>query len=278
MHTADRREASPVRTLGLALAATPGLLLSGALFFFVAALFASAFPDAPGREVASLLSTLVMAAPALVGLALYLGAARGVLAFACVGLFGYGIETLGVVSGFPYGGFSYSDALGMKLFGLVPYLLPVSYVPLVIGAVAAGVSVFRTFGLGASRLRVALLSAALLVLVDALLDPGAVALGFWSWEADGLYYGIPLSNYFGWLLSGFIASYLLLLFGDWSRRPQPLTLDGLILASAFWVGVAVFHLLLLPAVLGAALFCALLLTRARLVRRAPEPGVKIGRP
>ena len=162
-----------------------------------------------------------------------------------------------MATGFPYGAFSYGDALGPRAFGLVPYLLPVSYVPLVIGAVAA------TWTPRSVPVRVAI-SALLLVLLDGVLDPGAVALGFWEYEAAGAYYGVPLSNFAGWLLSGAVSAALLLYLGRWRDPPPPGALDGAILALAFWTGTALFAGLIPPMVLGAALFTSLLARRSRL--------------
>jgi putative membrane protein len=41
--------------------------------------------------------------------------------------------------------------------------------------------------------------------MDLVLDPGAVALGFWVYPGGGVYYGVPLSNYAGWVLSATVA-------------------------------------------------------------------------
>jgi putative membrane protein len=89
-------------------------------------------------------------------------------------------------------------------------------------------------------------------------------LGFWIWPEGGAYYGVPLSNYAGWLLSGALAAALLLAVGRWRTAPLPGLLDGAILALAFWTGVAVFSALIVPALLGAALFAHLLHRRSRL--------------
>ena len=35
---------------------------------------------------------------------------------------------------------------------------------------------------------------------DLFLDPQMVGWGFWAWETPGLYFGIPLSNYLGWII------------------------------------------------------------------------------
>ncbi|MGI8649503.1 MAG: carotenoid biosynthesis protein [Rubrobacter sp.] len=243
---------------------TPKPLLLGAAFFFVAALFAANFPDAPGRSVASVISTAAMAAPTFIALVLYTGPGlrRGLLALVSLGAFGYAIEAIGVTTGLPYGDFVYSDALGGKLFGLVPYLLPVSYVPLVVGAVAATWRAEATSTRAAWLLR----STLLLVLMDGVLDPGAAALGFWVWEAGGFYYGIPASNYFGWFISGLLASFILSRFGRWETPPRAGMLDGAILGLSFWVGVAVFSGFIAPVLLGLGLLVYLIRVRSRLIR------------
>jgi putative membrane protein len=47
--------------------------------------------------------------------------------------------------------------------------------------------------------------AATVVAVDLVLDPGAVALGFWEYFGEAAFYGVPWSNYQGWVLSAAIA-------------------------------------------------------------------------
>jgi bisanhydrobacterioruberin hydratase len=233
-------------------------MLASAIFF-VAAYFATRFPDVPGASAGSYVSTFLIALPSFVALFRYLGARRAALSLLVLAAFGFAIETVGVVTGLPYGRFYYGDALGGKVLGLVPYLLPVSYVPLVIAAVAA------TWGFTVGRLLLwALLSAVLLVLIDGVLDPGAASLGFWVWPEGGVYYGVPLSNYAGWLLSGALASALLLAAGRPRGAPPAGTLDSAILALSFWTGVAAFSALIFPAVLGAALLAFLLYRRMRL--------------
>lgn len=235
---------------------TPKPLLLATALFFGSAYFVTRFPDLPGASIGSYVSTFLMALPPVLALFRYLGARRAAAALLALSAFAYAIETTGVVTGFPYGAFYYGDALGPKALGLVPYLLPVSYVPLVIGAVAAsgGGPVFRV-----------LEAAVLLTLADGVLDPGAAVLGFWVWPEGGAYYGVPPSNYAGWLLSGALAAALLVALGrGWRDAPRPGLLDGLILSLSFWTGVAVFSGLAFPAVLGVALLAALLYRRSTL--------------
>ena len=237
--------------------ATPTPLLLFSAVAFGAAFFAVRFPDVPGASAGSYVCSVLIALPALAALVAHLGPRRAAAATLAVSAFAYAIESVGVTTGFPYGPFSYNEALGPKLFGLVPYLLPVTYVPLVIGAAAAA--------WGPNRLAPRILIAALLlVLIDGVLDPGATALGFWTWTEGGPYYGVPLINSAGWLLSGIVSAVLLLSVGRAHTPPPPGALDSAVLSLAFWTGVAIFSGLTFPAALGLVLFALALARRAHL--------------
>ncbi len=247
--------------------AAPRLLLLISALFLGASYFTVRFPDVPGAGTGSFVSTFLIALPAFFALLSYLGPRKAALSLLTLSAFGYAIETIGVTTGLPYGTFFYGDALGPRLFGLVPYLLPISWAPLVLGAVAATAP---KAGYQRGVLRVlawVIRSALLLVLIDGVLDPGAASLGFWVWPEGGLYYGVPLSNYLGWLLSGAAATALVLAFGRgrWGRVEPPAGMvDSTLIALGFWVGVAIFSGLIVPVVLGMALFVYLLWRRARL--------------
>jgi len=236
---------------------TPRSLILVCAIFFVAALFVVRFPDVPGASIGTYISTFLIALPSAIALFRYLGLRRATLSLLAVSIFAYAVESFGVATGFPYGDFFYGEALGERIAGLVPFLLPLSYVPLVIGAVAAA---------WGSRQRIFHITLATLLLVwmDAVIDPGAASLGFWVWPEGGLYYGVPLSNYAGWLLSGAAATALLLTTGRWSEPPDPALLDSATVATSFWTGVAVFSGLFAPAMFGTVLIVYLLARRAQL--------------
>ena len=237
--------------------ATPRPLILACALALGAAFFATSFPDVPGASAGSYVSTFLIALPSAVALFRYLGPQRATLSLLALSAFGYAIETVGVATGFPYGPFYYGDALGHKLAGLIPYLLPISYAPLVLGAVAASWGVPR-------RTLHAPAAALLLVVMDAVLDPGAAALGFWVWPEGGAYYGVPLSNYAGWLLSGLLAATILLATGRWTYAPPPGLLDSAIIALSFWTGVAAISGMAVPTLLGVTLSLFLLARRSRL--------------
>jgi bisanhydrobacterioruberin hydratase len=237
--------------------ATPRPLIVACALATLAALFAVRFPDLPGASIGSYISTFLIALPSIVALFRYLGPRRATLSLLALSLFAYAIEYLGVATGFPYGRFFYGAALGPTVAGLVPFLLPLSYAPLVVGAVAAA------WG-GGSRLLHLAYAALLLVWMDAILDPGATSLGFWVWPGGGAYYGVPPSNFAGWLLSGTLATALLLTTARWSKTPMPALLDSAAISTAFWTAVAAFSGLIVPTLLGAVLFAYLLTRRAHL--------------
>jgi bisanhydrobacterioruberin hydratase len=223
----------------------------------LAALFAVRFPDIPGASIGSYVSTFLIALPSTVALFRYLDPRRATLSLLTLSIFAYAVESVGVATGFPYGRFYYGAALGPMLAGLVPFLLPLSYAPLVIGAVAGA------WG-GASRLLHVAGAALLLLWMDAVLDPGATFLGFWVWPEGGIYYGVPPSNFAGWLLSGTLVATLLLATGRWSETPRPALLDSAAISTAFWTAVAAFSGTIVRALLGALLIAYLLARRARL--------------
>ena len=237
--------------------ATPRPLILASALALGAAYFAARFPDVPGASAGAYVSTFLIALPSAVALFSYLGRRQAALSLLALSAFGYTIETVGVATGFPYGSFYYGDALGHKLAGLVPYLLPISYAPLVVGAVAA------SWG-SARRPLHALAAALLLVLMDGVLDPGAVSLGFWIWPDGGPYYGVPPSNFAGWLFSGTLAASLLLSIGRWRSPPPPGLLDSAFIALSFWIGVAALSGMVLPTLLGITLSIYLLGRRSRL--------------
>src|SRR5918995_14190 len=236
---------------------TPRPLILACVLSLAAAFFAVRYPDVKGASLGSYVSTVLIALPSAIALFRYLGPRRATLSLLSLSSLAYAIEAIGVATGFPYGAFYYGDALGPRLAGIVPYLLPLSYAPLVIGAVAA------SWG---TRLRLlhVLYATLLLVWMDAVLDPGAASLGFWVWPQGGVYYSVPLSNYTGWLLSGALATALLLVTGAWSETPRPALLDSAAIATSFWTGVAVLSGMVAPGLLGATLFAYLLGRRSHL--------------
>jgi putative membrane protein len=111
--------------------------------------------------------------------------------------FGFLIELLGLKTGWPFGTYEYDPSLGPQLFD-VPLVVPFAWAmiahPILCAARrVAGNWVFLYGGFG-------------LMAYDLFLDPQMVTAGRWTWEVTGSHVPftpeVPLSNAFGWLLSG----------------------------------------------------------------------------
>ena len=116
--------------------------------------------------------------------------------------------------GIPFGLYHYTgDTRASELFlGNVPFFSPLSFPFL---AYAAFCVARRTLGPGwaatrAGRIRMVAVSGTLMMLLDVVIDPLAVRGGRWFlghifyYPDGGLYFGVPLSNFLGWLVVGWI--------------------------------------------------------------------------
>jgi putative membrane protein len=105
----------------------------------------------------------------------------------------------------------YSDLLGPKLLGKIPYIIPLVW----------AISLYCTFTMTNiifNRVRttnksdemislqwffkivgMGIITGLVMVSLDLIIDPIMVAMGAWSWTGGGSYYGIPLWNYEVWV-------------------------------------------------------------------------------
>lgn len=189
-----------------------------------------------------LVGVAVMRLPLIAGLAPVLDR-RAVAAIALLCGYTYAIEWVGATTGVPYGAFRYEVALGPMLFDTIPLALPLFFVPLVLNAVLLWVLLAGGWG-WQPRHRVPAVVATVLA-IDLVLDPAAVALGFWTF-AEGGYYGVPASNYAGWLLSATVATLLVessFRTGDLRERLEtcPYMLDDMVSFVLLWGAVNAYY-------------------------------------
>jgi putative membrane protein len=118
-------------------------------------------------------------------------------------------EQVGVMTGLVFGAYHYTDYLGTKL-GDVPLLIPLAWFMMIYPSyvIANLVTEGRPVGTpgGAWRLvRLAAISATVMTLWDLVIDPvlSGPSVKAWIWETGGPYFGIPIQNYLGWLLTTF---------------------------------------------------------------------------
>jgi uncharacterized membrane protein len=157
---------------------------------------------------------------------------RRTVALALVlGTLGYFVEVLGVHTGRVFGSYTYGEALGLKLMN-VPLLIGLNWSMLVF---AIGVPMARSSMPTWAKV---LVSSAMMVGLDVLIEPVAIHLGFWTWE-QGM---IPVQNYVAW--GAVSAVFFALFFLAPVRRENPVARYVLVAQVVFFAGLN----LLLPVI------------------------------
>lgn len=234
------------------------------VFFFISGSFVARFPVKPELAHVSSVFVLVMALPSYIALCRWIGVRCGMFSLLALAVYAYIVEYIAVKSGFPYGQFEHGYKIGYKIADTVPWTVPFAWTPLVLASFALG----SRFAKG-SRLGTLLVSALLLVAIDLMLDPGAVAQGFWLYSRDGLaalpvlgwrFYDVPVSNFLGWLLSGFGASWVLMMSlpdqfkQNFEQNSPPRSLiQSTFLVLCFWTSAAFWMSLTVPFLIGVLL-------------------------
>lgn len=143
-------------------------------------------------------------------------------------------ESVGVVTGLVYGPYHYTDKLGAKFLGLVPYLIPVAWFMMSYPSfVIADWLVPSAWKSWQRILSVAAVGGIVMTAWDMVMDPIMVYNGHWIWDVNGAYHGIPLQNYWGWWLTVFTtyALYLLISGRKDQARPAEPKFDLLVVVS-----------------------------------------------
>ena len=225
----------------------------GALFM-ASSYFMQRFGESSPFAAFSSAFIILFAAPSCITLVKHSGPAKAARTLVFLSVAPLLVEGFAVWTGFPYGSFSYGGRLGVSLLGLVPFSVAFAYLPIILGSVT-----YASQRGAVTPFRFAAVSAVFNVLVDLVLDPAMVHVGFWRWSSPGVYYGVPVVNFAGWLLTGFIYSLAFYHLNGEGSTPLPVqTSVSLVWILCFWTGYLLLNLLLVPAALGLALIGFLL--------------------
>jgi uncharacterized membrane protein len=127
---------------------------------------------------------------------------RALAVAALVPLMGWAIEAVGHTTDFPFGAYHYTDLLQPQAAG-VPLLIPLAWMMMMPPSWAVAHVITRS--LNGRRRWIAFVGVTMLAFTawDLFLDPQMVGWGLWVWDDPSgfTYFGIPWSNYAGWLLS-----------------------------------------------------------------------------
>jgi len=197
-----------------------------------------------------LVGVAVMRLPLISGLAPLVDRRAGT-ALAALIAYTYAIEFLGATTGLPYGEFSYEVSLGPMLLDTIPYALPLFFIPLVLNSYLLCILLLGERS-ESFLLRFPIV-AGTVVAIDLVLDPAAVAIGFWSF-AEGGFYGVPLLNYAGWVFSAVVATALIdVAFVGSGLRERvadcEYMLDDMVSFVLLWGGINLFYGAWIPVVI-----------------------------
>jgi uncharacterized membrane protein/1-acyl-sn-glycerol-3-phosphate acyltransferase len=161
-----------------------------------------------GMRYAGSLHILLGAATMLVFGLLFIGVRKTLIFFAASTLISLGMELLGTSTGFPFGPYAYSDFLGVKILGHVPYVIPLSWFSMGLTSLLLAHLLIARTGWSRKTLWSLLLGVYFLTVWDLSLDPAMananLPLHFWTWYESGPYFGMPISNLVGWSVTGLI--------------------------------------------------------------------------
>ena len=121
------------------------------------------------------------------------------------------MEYAGVKTGLIFGEYHYGAVLGPKALDTVPWLIPLSwFMFMYVSSVTVEAAFGGRYAGRAAPVLFALLDSAAMTALDVLIDPLWITRGTWTWTgvqllpAGSVFYGIPVQNYFGWILTTII--------------------------------------------------------------------------
>ena len=151
----------------------------------------------------------IFIACALIHAAFAYGIRRALILFVASCAISFAMENLGTATGFPFGSYHFEVGADLPHVGLIPVIVG----PLWFGAcyfswVVASVLLDRAdcrLDRGCNLIALPIVSAFVVTQWDLVMDaPNATIAKAWIWHDGGGVFGVPLSNYLGWLLTSWL--------------------------------------------------------------------------
>ena len=165
-------------------------------------------------------------------------------------------ELGGTNVGLPFGPYHYTEMLGYRIAGDVPYPIPISWYYMLYGSLAICARLMTADDSVATKWRWALVGGLFLTAWDVPMEVQMtnVQPAHWVWDLHKLpawvpewlggpiFYGMPLSNWIGWWVTGVVVSRLMLAFVPptvWRRTVAPYALPLVVYAANGVMPIAV---------------------------------------
>jgi putative membrane protein len=167
-----------------------------------------------------------------------IGGRRALAIFGAAFVITLGAELTGTHTGYPFGPYSYTTQLGYRVLGLVPFNIPTSWFFMLYCAIAICGRLLTVRDDGRGKWVWALAAGLVLTAWDVSMDPAMVNTTHWLWHlapaeqqtalqrlfVSDLFYGMPLSNWLGWILTGTLVARVMLAIvppSVFARRVSP---------------------------------------------------------
>ncbi|MBI3793086.1 MAG: carotenoid biosynthesis protein [Gemmatimonadetes bacterium] len=216
-----------------------------------------------------------------------LGTARALTLCAVATLIALASELAGTNAGLPFGPYHYTEMLGYRINGDVPFPIPISWYYMLYGSLAICGRLLPVRPGARAAWGWALAAGVILTAWDIAQDPAMTAVSpvHWAWDfarlpgwapawlTRGFFYGMPLSNWIGWVLTGTIIARVMLALvpaSTWrdAIAPSPLPLWLYALNGVMPIALCARHGLWWAAGLG---FVAMAVPLALAVRAGAAP-------
>ena len=165
-------------------------------------------------------------------------------------------ELGGTNIGFPFGPYHYTEMLGYRIRGDVPYPIPISWYYMLYASLAICARLLTADDTNASRWRWALFAGAFLTSWDVAMEVQMTNVSpiHWAWDLEQfptwvpgwlgkpIFYGMPLSNWIGWYVTGVLVSRLMLALvppSTWREKVAPYSFPLVLFATNGIMPIAV---------------------------------------
>jgi len=153
------------------------------------------------------LTPLILLPFALLHGGVYCGTKKIICFFILVFVISIFYESVSVSTGIPFGNYYYSDKLGVKLFDVPLAIMPTYFcLGYVSWFIANVISHHLDKGIESKckAFLISIVASFIMVSWDLIMDPvNSLVKSLWFWKDNGVYFGIPLTNFFGWFLCVF---------------------------------------------------------------------------
>jgi len=179
---------------------------------------------------------------------------RTIILLLLAGLIGFFSEIIGIITTFPYGEYSYTSKLGIKIFD-VPIVLICSWI------IVTNLALDLISFLKIKKIFFPFVFSFITTFYDLLIDPlMSGPLNYWVWKEDsGGFYGVPFENFFGWFLVSLFIS--ILPWRTWNNSFFPISVN--LLLPIFFITTSLTNKLYIPAIIGTLLIASYIIAILR---------------